>query len=135
MENKLVRLIPLVLAIVAGVGVPAYAAPPSGHSAQRPKPAAVDSALAAEAKISMQTARATALAAVPGGTIRSAELEREHRKLIYSFDIKVKGKPGIEEVHIDANDGHLVNVTHESPKAERKEAAQEKKSAAAPSSR
>jgi hypothetical protein len=29
-------------------------------------------------------------------------LEREHGKLIYSFDIRVPGKPGIEEVQVSA---------------------------------
>ncbi len=78
------------------------------------------------AKISMRSARATALARVPGGKVKAAELEREHGKLIYSFDIRVPGKSGIEEVQVDAMNGEIVSQTHESPKAERKESQQEK---------
>ena len=59
-------------------------------------------ALRKEAKIAEADARKTALAAVPGGKVQSHELERENGKLIYSYDIKVAGKSGIEEVNVDA---------------------------------
>jgi len=78
------------------------------------------------AKVSMKTARATALAKVPGGKIKRAELEREKGRLIYSFDIRVPGKSGIEEVQVDATDGSVVSVVHETAKKERQEAQQEK---------
>jgi hypothetical protein len=71
--------------------------------------------------VSMQTARARALAVVPRGRIRSAELEREHGRLIYSFDIKVPGRAGIEEVQISALTGRLISRRYESPAAERRE--------------
>jgi hypothetical protein len=61
-------------------------------------------------RVSMQAARARALAIVP------------HGRLIYSFDIRVPGRPGIEEVQISAIDGRLVSRTHETPAAERREA-------------
>jgi uncharacterized membrane protein YkoI len=80
-----------------------------------------------EAKISEKTARATALKEVPNGKIKSSELERENGKLIYSFDIAVAGKSGIEEVNVDAIDGSIVAHEHESAKSEKKEAAQESK--------
>ena len=80
-----------------------------------------------EAKISEETARATALKEVPNGTIKSSELEREHGKLIYSFDITVPGKTGIDEVNVNAIDGSVVAKQHETPKMEKKEAAQEAK--------
>src|SRR5437773_12095670 len=65
-----------------------------------------------EAKISMEKARATALKKVPGGKIESAELEREHGKLIYSFDIKT-AKPGVTEVNVDAITGKIVSSKQE----------------------
>jgi len=80
-----------------------------------------------EAKISEETARATALKQVPNGTVKSAELEREKGKLIYSFDITVPGKSGVEEVNVNAIDGTVVGQDHESAKTEKKEAAAEKK--------
>jgi len=79
--------------------------------------------LAKEAKVSLEDARKTALAAVPGGKIQSEELEREKGKLVYSFDIKVGKKSGIEEVGVDAMTGKIIEKKHESAKSE---AAEEK---------
>src|SRR5262249_16751795 len=67
--------------------------------------AADDPKLVAEAKIKETEARATALAQIKNGTVRSEELEREHGHLIYSYDIQVAGKPGIDEVNVDALTG------------------------------
>jgi len=83
--------------------------------------------LAKQAKISLETARATALAKVPHGEVRSEELEKEHGKLIYSFDIAVPGKPGIQEVNVSAITGKVLGVHHESAKDEKKEEAKEHK--------
>jgi uncharacterized membrane protein YkoI len=74
-----------------------------------------------EAKITEAEARKTALAAVPGGKVQSHELERENAKLIYSYDIKVAGKSGIEEVNVDAMTGAIVAQEHEDAKTEAKE--------------
>ncbi len=80
-----------------------------------------------EAKISEETARATALKEVPNGKVKSSELERENGKLIYSYDITVPGKSGIDEVNVNAIDGSVVAKSHETPKSEKKEAKQEAK--------
>src|SRR5690348_5119659 len=87
----------------------------------------VPPALAKEAKISLDSARAIATHRVANATSESQELEREHGRLIYSFDMKVAGKAGIEEVNVNALNGHVVGVSHEGPTAEKKEAAAEKK--------
>jgi uncharacterized membrane protein YkoI len=79
------------------------------------------------AKISEADARATALKQVPGGTVKSEELEREHGKLIYSYDISVPGKSGIDEVNVNAIDGSVVAKSHETPKTEKAEAKKEAK--------
>src|SRR5256885_4999218 len=79
-----------------------------------------------EAKISMEKAREIALKKAPGGTIESAELEREHGKLIYSFDIKT-AKPGVMEVNVDAKNGKVVSAKQESPAKEAAEKKQEAK--------
>ena len=89
----------------------------------------IPASLAADARISEDAARATAVRKVPGGQVRSVELEREAGQLIYSFDIEVPGKALIDEVHISAIDGRLLSVTHESVRKERAEAAAEKKAA------
>lgn len=87
--------------------------------------------LAKEAKITLAAATATALKEVPGGTVTEYELEREKGRLIYSFDIKLSGKSGVEEVAVDAITGAMVEHSHESPAAEAKEAAKEAKKPAA----
>jgi uncharacterized membrane protein YkoI len=83
--------------------------------------------LKAQARITEDAARATALARVPGGKVESGELEREHGKLLYSFDIKVAGKPGVDEVQVDAITGKLLSNKHETPAAERAEKRREAK--------
>jgi uncharacterized membrane protein YkoI len=88
------------------------------------KKAETHAALQKEAKISEAAARATALQQVPNGKVKSSELERENGKLIYSFDITVPGKTGIDEVNVNAIDGTVVAKEHETPKAEKAEAAQ-----------
>ena len=83
--------------------------------------------LAKEARITMKEARATALKEVPGGKIKEAELERENRQLIYSFDISTKA--GIKEVQVDARTGKVVKVETETKEQEAKEKAAEHKAA------
>jgi hypothetical protein len=81
----------------------------------------VPASLAKQAKVSLEAARATALAKVPGGQVSSEELEKEHGKLIYSFDIAVPGKSGVEEVNVSAITGKVLSVHHESARTEKKE--------------
>lgn len=77
----------------------------------------------AEPKITKDQARAIALARHQG-TVKSSELEKEHGKLVYSFDIQTA--EGIREVQVDAMTGKVVEDTIESAADEAKEAAQEK---------
>jgi uncharacterized membrane protein YkoI len=76
--------------------------------------------LSSQAKISRADAERTALMKVPGGSVKEGELEREHGKLIWSFDIASAGS-GVTEVHVDAITGAVVSVEHESASAEAKE--------------
>jgi uncharacterized membrane protein YkoI len=69
-------------------------------------------------KISKAAATRTALAAVPGGKVETAELETEHRQLVYSFDIRVPGRSGVEEIQVSAITGKIVSREHESPAKE-----------------
>jgi uncharacterized membrane protein YkoI len=89
----------------------------------------VPDSLARQAKVTEAAAAATAQARVPKGTIQGVELEREKGKLIYSYDIKTAGKSGIDEVNVDAMTGKIVAFAHESPAAEKKEAAEDAKGA------
>jgi len=74
------------------------------------------------AKITPAAATATALAKVAGGKVQSVHIEKEDGKLVYSFDIKVAGKSGIDEVLVDAMTGAVVSVDHETDADEAKEA-------------
>jgi uncharacterized membrane protein YkoI len=85
--------------------------------------------LALKATIAEAVAAATALAKVPGGKIESVELEEEGGKLIYSYDIKIAGKKGIEEIQVDAMSGAVVKAEHESPAAMNAEAEKDAKEA------
>lgn len=76
-------------------------------------------------KLTRAQAQKIALARAPG-TIESAELEKEHGKLVWSFDIRTN-KTGITEILVNANDGAIVAVQHETPAKEAAEKAQEKK--------
>lgn len=87
----------------------------------------IPSKLGKQAKLTEDSAAVIALARVPNGKIQSVELEEEDGKLQYSYDIKVAGKSGIEEVNISAVDGRVIGVEHESASDEKKEAAAEKK--------
>ncbi|HWE41341.1 MAG TPA: PepSY domain-containing protein [Gemmatimonadaceae bacterium] len=135
------RMEVLVALVVAGatlaIGVPAGAQAASSHPAMAKKARPTEQhtvkvkeatpGLAAQATISADSAQKIALAQVSHGWIREAELEEEKGTLVYSYDIKARGKSGVEEVLVDARTGAVVSTSHESAKAEAKEAAGEKK--------
>ena len=79
-----------------------------------------------EAKFSKSEAEKTALGKVPNGVIKSEEIEREHGKLIWSFDIAMSGTKSITEVQVDAVTGKIVSTQVETPKDQAKEAAADK---------
>lgn len=113
------------LVAIAATLTVAAAAP---AAAQQGTPATqIPAKLRTQAKISDDSARRVALRAVPGGTIAEGELEQEHGKLVYSYDIKVAGKDGVEEVQVDAVTGRVVSREHESSKKEAKEVKKEEK--------
>ena len=80
--------------------------------------------LARLAKITEEQARETALKRVQGA-VESSELEREHGKLVYSFDIR-NAKGTITEVQVSAITGKVVRVEHESKAQEEAEKKKEK---------
>lgn len=84
-------------------------------------------ALLAKATVSGDSAEAIARRKVPNATVAEGELEVERHRLIWSFDMKVAGQPGITEVNVDAKTGAVVGVSHEGPADEARENAQEKR--------
>ena len=97
----------------------------SAFAGKHPSPAE----LLAQAKVTEAQAREIALAKVPKGTVQSAELEVEHKVLIWSLDLATPGSKDVTEVAIDAKTGAIVSVDTESPEAQKKEIEQDKQEA------
>jgi Peptidase propeptide and YPEB domain len=115
------------LAVIAFLGSMILAAgtPCSIH----PKTGAKKDELAAMAKITRDDAQTAALASFKDSTkatVKEAELEAEHGCLVYSFDIAIAGRSGIQEVQVDAGTGKVLSSKHESAKAEVAEKAEVK---------
>ena len=95
-------IVPLVLAISLGCKRSADSAPSVQADTAAPEP-----------KIGLEAARNTALTRIPGKVVEE-ELEQEHGRLVYSFEIQPTGAGvKLKEVHVDANDGSIVAVEDE----------------------
>lgn len=80
-----------------------------------PTPGTPDTQLASMAKVSKTRAERIALHHIKGhGRISGAEIEAEQGCLIWSMEVKVRGKSGIEEVNVDAGNGKVLDIHHES---------------------
>jgi uncharacterized membrane protein YkoI len=79
-----------------------------------------------EAKVTKGQAEKIALSKVPGGRIKSGEIENENGLLIWSFDIAKPGTKEIAEVQVDAKSGKIASVKTETPKDQAAEAAADK---------
>jgi uncharacterized membrane protein YkoI len=106
----------LSMALVAGLGLSVAVAADESHGV-----------LKVQAKITQEEATKTALAKVPNGKIKAAELEKEHGKLIWSFDISMPTFTNITEVQVDATTGKIVSTQVETPADQAKEAAADNK--------
>jgi hypothetical protein len=80
----------------------------------------------AQTTIDRRVAEATALATVPGGHVKEAELEKESGHLVWSFDIAQPNSSDIIEVQVDASTGKVVSRTVETATDEARESAREK---------
>jgi hypothetical protein len=118
--------------LAIGVALAAFTTS-AAHPAQvscsiHPAKGTSDQALEKLAKVSKEAAQTTALHAVKNSstaTVASAELEAENGCLIWSFDVKQKYVRGIQEVTVDAGTGKVLTSTHETPRDETVEKAQE----------
>ena len=100
------HLVVMLLSLIAPAMAAAQATPTVKVTEDKP-------GLLKRAKVAPDSAIRLAEAAVPTGKVKSGEIEEEKGKLIYSFDIKVPGKPGITEIHIDPATGAVVGREHE----------------------
>ena len=78
-----------------------------------------------QAKVTPETALATASAKARGVTLKGAEIEKEDGKLLYVFSFSKPGMKGEDEVSVDALTGVLHTVEHESAEDEAREAAED----------
>ena len=125
MRNTIITTV--ILAAVVAIPTRTQAQDTTHHAmAHRSTMAHPKMSLASQAKISKDSAQKVALGQVANGTVKSSELEKEHGKLIYSFDITVPGQTGIEEVNVNAIDGSVVAHEHENAAKEAAEAKSEK---------
>jgi uncharacterized membrane protein YkoI len=97
------------------------------HGEEEEESAEQQAKLASQAKITKEQAQEIALKRAPG-TVESGELEREHGKLVYSFDIR-NAKGTIDEVQVSAITGKIVRVEHETKAQEEAEKKADEKKA------
>jgi hypothetical protein len=116
-----------ITALTAAAAALVFAAPLFAQGSYKKE---IPEALAKKAKVSEEAAAKVALARVPNGRIQTVELEEENGKLIYSYDIKIAARSGIEEVGVSATTGKIVAYEHETPADEKREAAADAKAAA-----
>jgi len=95
--------------LVLGAGLAAAAQQPAARTYQREVP----DSLAAQTRVSEDSARAIAMRRIPRGVVQKLELERERGHLIYSWVLKIAGRAGVEEVNVDALSGRILGVEHE----------------------
>jgi uncharacterized membrane protein YkoI len=98
--------------------------------------AIVSAALAAEpgeatlmkqAKITKAQAEQVALAQVPHGRVKTAEIENEKGHLVWSFDISRPNTKDITEILVDARSGKIVSKQTETVRDQAAEAAADKR--------
>lgn len=116
MRSKVIAALGLALAVSS---FPAFAA---WRCSIHPPKSASQAQLRSMVKISRPRAEKIALRRVGhGAKISSAEVEAEQGCLIWSFDLKVPGRKGVQEVNVDAGNGRILDVHHESARAESSE--------------
>lgn len=98
------------ITIIAFAAVFATMAPGEAQAAGPRK-----SRLIKQASVMRSEAEKIALTKVPHGAIQTGDLEKEHGKLVWSFDIARPGTKEITEVHVDAKTGRILLVKNETP--------------------
>ena len=118
----MIRSSVVAVALGLALAVPAVPAFAAWSCSIHPPKTASDAALRSMAKVSKERAEKIALTRVDhGAKVSSAELEAEQGCLIWSFDLKVPGRKGVQEVNVDAGNGKVLGVHHESASAESSE--------------
>lgn len=85
----------------------------------------------AQARVTPEAARTTALRGVKESVMRDEGIEREHGEHAYSFDMRVTEESPRALVLVDATTGAIVSVEHETLAHEKAEAANDAEGAKA----
>jgi uncharacterized membrane protein YkoI len=72
-------------------------------------------------ELTQREAQQIALAKVPGGKVRSAELQSAGKNSFWSVDVVRPGKKNAREVHVDAHTGKVLSVQTERPEDQAEE--------------
>ena len=112
---KRIGMFSLTLGMVFGFAAASFAAQSS------------EAELMKQSKITKVEAEQIALAKVPRGIVKSAEIEKEKGRIVWSFDIARPGTNDITEILVDAKTGKIIFIQIESPRDQAKEAAADKK--------
>ena len=122
---KRALILTAVVALLAGApGLAAAQQPAAPAVTPRAAPSykrEVPRRLLARARVGEDSALKIAMARMPDARVQAVELENEHGHLIWSWELKLEGKRGIEEVNVDARDGSIVGVEHENPHPARRD--------------
>lgn len=105
-------------ALIAVAAFTPLAAQGPGPKYQRDLPAR----LLKQATVKEVDAARVAQAKFPTAHIKAVELENENGNLIYSYELKIVGHTGIEEVNVNAKTREVVNTEHEGQNAEASDA-------------
>ena len=117
----------LPLLVLSGALVSPLVAIAAEKCSIHPPAGATQAELIKLATVSQVQAQHSAMASLKGrnASVVSSELEAEDGCLIRSFDLKVTGRRGIQELWVDAGDGKIIASKHESPRQEAVEHAQD----------
>ena len=108
------------LILAAALAVPFIAVADDLNCSIKAKKLTSKQEMTSMARITEDVARKAALDSVnaPGATITKGGIEVEDGCLLYSYDVKIAGRSGIEEVTVDAGTGTVLKTEHEGPVGE-----------------
>ena len=104
-------------ALLGAVAFSTLAAQTPGHKPKYTRD--LPAALLKQASVTEDSAAKIAQAKMPKARIQAVELENENGNLIYSYELKIAGHKGIEEVNVNAKTGAVVNTEHENGEAQK----------------
>jgi hypothetical protein len=107
MRRKFLPSAALIILVLSTIfmAIPADAASKSKHHRQ----------------LTQKEAEQIALGKVPGGKVRSAELQSVGKNRFWSVDVMRPGKKNSREVHVDARTGKVLSVQTERPEDQAEE--------------